>query len=80
LIFTRGIPTFSNENEAQAVIGVFPKIFPYCIRPIEEELISLAYICPSWSPSCIQFSSDSDTFHLHIIIKALSERQFRFFF
>jgi len=34
LIFTRGIPTFSNEGEAWAVIGVFPKIFPYCIRPI----------------------------------------------
>jgi len=30
LIFTGGIPTFGceNENEAWAVVGVFPKIFP----------------------------------------------------
>jgi len=30
-----GTPAFKNENqnEARAVMGVFPKIFPYCIRP-----------------------------------------------
>jgi len=36
LIFTRGIPTFSNENENEAsgIFGVFPKIFSSCIGPM----------------------------------------------
>jgi len=36
LAFTRGIPTFGNESEGEAigVFGVFPKIFSSCIGPI----------------------------------------------
>jgi len=36
LIFTRGIPTFSheNENEAIGILGVFPKNCSSCIGPI----------------------------------------------
>jgi len=36
LIFTRGIPTFSNENENEAsgIFVVFPRIFSLCIGPI----------------------------------------------
>jgi len=36
LIFTRGIPTFSNENENEAsgIFGVFPKLCSSCIGPI----------------------------------------------
>jgi len=29
-----GIPTFSNENEAKGVFGVFPRIFSSCIGPM----------------------------------------------
>jgi len=47
VIFTRGIPTFSNENEngSWAVMVVFPRIFPYCIRPIGiPQILLLSYL------------------------------------
>jgi len=43
LIFTRGIPGFSNENENEAIgiFWVFPKIFSSCIGPMNNVIYNI---------------------------------------